>query len=341
MRSLVVMFFGLSLLILAIASGGLSGCASSPRKIDLQRIGKQLNEQGVEGWIHGDAPSEGLFVLTYRNPDDFFDFVQISLLSRDPAIRKQLSALKRHDRVRVRGHLIENPSPQPHLEVSSIELIKKYEPLYSASAYPYETKIPEDLADKTDAVFLVHAVASEGHILVVEYKDAVLPIFAPLNSVTQNLYRNDVVRLRFKFQSSPKRPVHLELDGSNGEPVRVLDSIRSKNGKPGSIEGALVLFPKSPEILFNVFAVQEKLRNGLERQYTLVNFDDPELFKQIRATLQKAWDKYPHAYVNGRNKLLSTRIRVKATGTFSEVDPSQANPQILLNSLDALHISEE
>src|SRR6185437_5243516 len=116
------------------------------------------------------------------------------------------------------------------------------------------------------------------------------------------------------------------LDESSPEAVKVLDSIHAKNGKPASIEGALILFPKSPEILWNVFAVQELLPGGLTRQYTLVDFDDPKIFTRIRKKLQKAWDEYRHAYVNGRNKLVSTRIRVKAKGIFSDVDPGQANP---------------
>ena len=100
------------------------------------------------------------------------------------------------------------------------------------------------------------------------------------------------------------------------------------------------MFPKSPEIQFNVFAVQQPLPSGLTRQYTLVNMVDPGVFSQIRAKLQKAWDSYPKSYVNGRNKLVSTKIQVKASGVINDVDPSQANPQILLKSADDIQIIE-
>ncbi|MGZ3706939.1 MAG: hypothetical protein ACXVA8_13000, partial [Bdellovibrionota bacterium] len=111
------------------------------------------------------------------------------------------------------------------------------------------------------------------------------------------------------------------------------------HGKPAALDGELVLFPKSPEIIFNVFALLQHLDNGLTRQYTLVNFDDPALFKKIREKLQAEWDKFP-AYVNGRNKLVSTKVRVRAKGTFNEIDPGQANPQILLKSVDDVELYE-
>jgi hypothetical protein len=122
--------------------------------------------------------------------------------------------------------------------------------------------------------------------------------------------------------------------------VKVLESITSLHGKPAVIEGALIMFPKSPEIIFNVFAVQQELQSGLKRQYTLVNFEDPAAFAKIREKLQAAWDKHKGETVNGRNKLVSLRIKVKATGTFNEVYPNQANPQILLKSAASVEIIE-
>jgi hypothetical protein len=130
--------------------------------------------------------------------------------------------------------------------------------------------------------------------------------------------------------------MHLAVNESAPDPLTVIDSIAAKNGKPAVVEGALMLFPQSPEIKFNVFAVQELLANGLNRQYTLVNMDDAAVFQKIRDLLQKAWDKSPGQYTNARNKLLSNVIRVKVTGTFNEVDPSQANAQILLPSADSI-----
>ena len=308
--------------------------------VDLTEVERQLTTTGVEGWIHGAVAQQGLYVFTYRNPTDFFDFVEMSLVSFKPELTNQLSALGRHDRVRVKGVFLDNPSPQKHIQVASIEMLKKYEPSPAMGSYSYEAKIPDELLQKRSGLFLVHAVGGDGHILVTEYKDAVVPIFVKNALLTQGLFRNDLVQLSFRIQQSPNQPTHLNLDERAPHPVQVIESIKEKHGTLTAIEGALILFPKSPEIIFNVFAVQQELPEGLSRQFTLVNFDDPAEFKRIRDALQAAWDKYPGASVNGRNKLVSTRIRVKASGTFNEVSPNQANPQILLKSLQSIEIIE-
>ena len=92
-------------------------------------------------------------------------------------------------------------------------------------------------------------------------------------------------------------------------------------------------------MIFNVFAVLQELPGQLRRQYTLVNFDNPETFQQIREKLQNAWDAAgSSAAVSGRNKLMSTAVRVRATGTFNQIDPNQANAQIVLDGPDAVEI---
>ena len=63
------------------------------------------------------------------------------------------------------------------------------------------------------------------------------------------------------------------------------------------------------------------------------------LFAAIRKKMQDAWDAAGEgSAVSGRNKLVSTRVRVRATGTYNEIDPNQANAQIVLPSADALEI---
>lgn len=315
--------------------------ACGTRAVDPKKVEKDSSTSGVVGWIHASVPEQGLYVLTTRNPNDFFDATQISLISRDPGIQNSFRLLHRHDKVRVQGAFLANPSPQKHLRVTSIETLKPYESGYPTDPYAYEASIPQDLQGLSNALFLVHAVAGDGHILVVEYKDAVIPIFVRNASLTHGLFRNDLVELQFAIQGLPRHPTHLKLDEQGSQALRVVDSIHSRNGKPVTIEGALVLFPKSPEIIFNVFAVQEVLPAGLKRQYTLVNFKSSAEFAKIRDALQKAWDRHPGDYVNGRNKLVSTRIRIQARGILNEVDPGQANPQILLDSVDSMRVLED
>jgi hypothetical protein len=317
------------LLLLAVA------CAHGKKDLGLV-VEEQLTSKGVEGWIHGAVEGQSEYVLTYRTPGKFFDYLELSLVAKDDAVLKQLTGFKRHDKVRVKGAYMHNASPQKHILVTSIELVKAYENPYPVKPYEHEAKIPDELLDKTSETFLVHAVASDGQVLMLQYKDAVLPVFVHDGSLTKDLYRGDLVTLSFKLQRRPNEPVHLSLDETR--PVEVLESIKALNGQKTTIEGALVLFPKSPEIAFNVFAVRQSLQGGLDRQFTLVSFENEELFKQLRAKLQAAWDEAGPAYVNGRNKLVSTRIRVRATGTLNDIDPSQANPQIVLDSLDDLQI---
>jgi hypothetical protein len=320
-------------LILALTSPNLQA-------IDFSQIEKDLPTKGIEGNIHGAAHGQGLYVFTLRNPTDFFDYAFLSLTTKNTLIQNQLSQLGRHDRVLVKGVLATNASPQRHIEMASLEVLKSHTSPYPAAEHSYDAKIPEDLLNKTEEIFLVHAIGENGHIVVVEYKDAVLPIFVKNEALTSMLSRNDIVKLNFKIQSHPNQPVHLRLNELAPKPLEIIEAVMPFHEKPADIEGALIFFPKSPEINQNVFAVQQLLQNGLTRQYTLVNFEDPAEFKKIRDSLQSAWDRHPGLYTNGRNKLVSTRIRVRAKGLFNQVDANQANVQILLKNLSSIQILE-
>lgn len=312
----------------------LQACSSLP--LELERALRR--GQAVEGEIHGAYPDLDLYVFTYRAPDNFFDFVEVSLIAPDEALATALAGLRRHDRVRIEGRPMANRSRQMHVELSALEVIDDYEPSPAIPDYAYEAALPGDLEGRQSALFLVHAVHEEGRVLVVEHRDAVLPVFVRRPALTRGLARNDLVRLFYEIRDYPDRPVHLELAGIE-RPVEVVDSVMALHGRPADIEGALVLFPRSPQVRFNVFAVLETLPGGHQRQYTLVNFDSAEAFEAIRDKLQDAWDAAdPATAVSGRNKLISTTIRVRATGTFNQIDPGQANAQIVLDGPDAIRI---
>lgn len=313
--------------------------------IDFKELETKLTTEGLTGWIHGknvggETAGAGLAVFTFRNPNDFFDNVQMTLLSDDASITQTLNTLGRHDKVKIKGKFLPNPSPQKHILVSSLEVVQKFSSSVQASApYEYEAKLPEELLNQNEGVFLVHAITGEGKVLILEYKDTVVPVFVKNPSLTKDLYRNDIIKLKYTIQRQPGSPIHLNVGDQS---IEVLESIVSKHGKPASVEGALILFPKSPEIIFNVFAVDEPARDGLGRQYTLVNFESPDEFKKIREKLQKAWDLHsnPSDFINVRNKFKNLKVRVKATGVFNEVDKNQANAQILLKNADSIEIIE-
>ncbi len=307
----------------------------------LEQIQVALAGDGVEGEVHGVRPEESVFVFTWRNPNDFFDFLHLSLVPETTDVAAALSKYGRHDRVRLKGKLLDLRSPQPHIEVSSVELVRAWNPSFPAPRYDYEVSIPEDLPLRADgtgrATFLVHAVHGDGKIVVLEYKDAVIPVFFQDPSLTKNLYRNDVVEFSYRIKARPESPAHL-VPAPLPTPIKVLESALSKHLQPADLTGSLVLFPKSPQVSLDVYALHEEVSGGATRQYTLVNFDNPEVFKAIRAKCAEAWSKNPSEYRNGRNKLIHNSIKVRAKGLFNVVDPNQANVQILLNSADDLEI---
>lgn len=326
-----------------------SAISASAHAVDLAQVEKDLKGAGAVGWIHGAVESQQIFVLTIRNPDNFFDYVELSLTTESVDIQKQLSSFHRHDQVRVKGSFLDISAPQKHIDVTAIELVKRYDsPEPVTDPYPHQAQVPDDLLKlpNSTGTFLVHAVAADGHILVTEFRDVIVPFYVKNADRTRSLYRGDLVRIHFKIQRRPHEPVHLNIDETPDSahperaPLEVLESIRDVHGRNLTLEGRLILFPQSPEIRFNVFAVEQGLSDGLKRQFTLVNFTDPALFQKIRETLQAAWNRHPHAFVNGRNKLISTAVHVRVSGVGNEVDSSQANPQVLISDLNALTVIE-
>ena len=150
----------------------LQACASLPGELEREiRAGN-----AVEGEVHGAYPELGLYVFTYRAPENFFDFVEVSLVPSTETLAGQLADLHRHDRVRIRGPLMDTPSPQPHVEISGLEIVSRYQPEIEMPAYAYRTNIPEDLRGKDNELFLVHPVHAGGSILLLEHRDVVLPL---------------------------------------------------------------------------------------------------------------------------------------------------------------------
>lgn len=331
-----------ALLLISFAAFCGSILMTTPSKaVDIVEIERALNNEGLVGWVHGASADQGLFVFTYRNPNDFFDSVDMSMVAYDQATRAQLHQLKRHDKVRVKGAWLVNPSPQRHVEIDSLQVVDAFQNPYHPAPYRHVGNALRDLPSRGTAQFLVHAIAGNGQVLVTEFKDQIVPIFVQRPELTRDLWRNDVIELAYQYRAPVDgQPLHLSLDSRAATPVTRTEQIQLLHGQQISIEGALILFPQAPGIRFNVFAVQQNLSNDLSRQYTIVNFDDPAAFTAIRAKLQAAWDRNPTAFHNGRNKLVHDRIRVRATGLGNVVDPNQANPQILLQSADDVVVFE-
>lgn len=301
--------------------------------IDFARLGTQLQGEGLEGWVHGIAVDQGLAVFTWRDPRSFFTSAEFPMVSHIPNIAAQLRTLHRHDKVRLKGQFIQNGAPQRHIYVTELTVL---EPFADAPAgdYQYSVTIPNDLVGQSQLVAKVHAVDANGHVLVIEWKDAVLPVFVASDAVAQRvnaLYRGDKIRLHYALRGAPVHPDHLEPDSRVAEPIEVITSLVATHDRPADITGTIVKFPRSPQVLFDVYAIQTVDADGFTLDYTLINFDDTAAFEQIRAKMAEAFQSRAAEAINGRNKLIIPGLRVRAVGRFNVVSPSQANPQILLN----------
>jgi len=304
---------------------------------------KQLEATGLTGLMHGVDPDRGLYVFNYNVPGDFFKRFEFSVLPTSEAQLALLKTLRRGDRVFLKGYLGAQPTPQPHVYVQEFKLLEKYDPGVDAPAgrHSRDTQLPEDLKNKTDFVGQVHAVIAGGAVVVVEYKETIIPLVVTETEFTQDLFRGDLIRVYFVIQTSPGRPAHVVLKSSQAlgkAPIEVLERLVDRNSTTKTLIGRLVLFPKSPTISRDVWAIEEDLGYGLARYSTLVNFtavDDklPEL-NRIDAKLRAFWNSKPEGVFEGRNKFIHTEIRIRATGVVTVFMPNQANAQLNLTADD-------
>jgi hypothetical protein len=311
---------------------------AGPAPDDLAALSALLAKGELKGWIHGAVHERGLYVFTYRKPHEFFAFAEFPLAPATDAVAAALLQVKRHDAVQIRGSFIDNDSPIPHIRLDSVVVRKAYTTDENPPRRPYQTAIPADLEHRTEAIAKVHAIADDGAMLVIEYGDAVVPVYVGVPALTAGLYRNDKIRIAFEVASAPARPVHLWLDTAAPRPVEVLERLRDHDGKPFVATGALVRFPKSEQIITDIYAVQVSDSDHVTREYTLVN-SDRAVFAAISAKLAAAWRSRPGGGIDGRNKLVNPKIRVRAEGIFSITDPNQANAQILIASPDQVTIT--
>jgi hypothetical protein len=310
---------------------------------DIPALARLLAQGQLSGRVHAAVHDRGLYVFTYyRNPKNVFVSANFPLKPGNDEVAQRLTTVGRHDAITIKGGFIENLAPIRHIRLDDFQVTKAYAADEVAPKRGLTTRIPEDLPNpgqaRRELIGKVHAVADDGRILVIEYGDAVVPVFVPQPKLTAGLYRNDKVRVGFVIPKKPPRPQHLWLDTANPKPLEVLEALVDRHGKPFVGDGALVRYPKSPQLTSDVYALQMVDADNVSRDYTLLNFD-PTIFKAIREKLSAAWNSRPGQGVDGRNKLVNPSIRVRAKGTFNLVARNQANAQILLASPDDLTIT--
>ena len=320
--------------VLSSSSDSCTYHAEAYQGLEINNLAQELTSTGLIGRIHGAAGTSQMFVMAVREPDNFFSHREFSLIPSSESTTNTLSQLNRHDLVCVQGNIISNPSPQKHIALNSVRVLEKWQQPEGFEPYERQMDLPAELKEQTSFVGKVHAIGAEGKTLVMGYQDLVLPIYVTEPKYTKNLYRGDIVKLNYQVQSYPQRPLHLQLDTTN-KPIEMIDAIASINNKPQTLTGSLVKFPQSPQLKFDVYAMEVDVR-GIKRYFTLVNFEDMAKFQNIRDKLTKIWDENVDTAVSGRNMLINPEVTIEATGLGNIVSPEQANPQILLESAEQI-----
>ena len=320
-----------------------STCSYDPKayhNLDLDSLSQQLETTGLIGRIHGAATPSKMYVLSVREPNNFFAHREFSLIAGDLETQEVFAQLNRHDSLCVQGSIIPNPSPQKHIAVTSAQVLQPWQQPQGYEPYERSQDIPEQLKQKNSFLGKVHAIGESGKILVVEYQDGVIPLYVSDTQYTKDLYRGDIVRLHYQIQTRPQQPIHLVLDQKVAQPVEVLDAIASWHEQTKTLKGNLVKFPRSPQLKFDVYAMEVETQ-GIMRYFTLINFQDLAAFEDIRTKLAQLWDENQATSVAGRNMLINPEVQIEATGIINLVSTEQANPQILLESADSVKIANK
>ncbi|MEL6578989.1 MAG: hypothetical protein AAFQ14_04505 [Cyanobacteria bacterium J06621_12] len=301
--------------------------------LEIANLSQELTGTGLIGRIHGAAGTSQMFVMAVREPTNFFSHREFSLIPRDTSTSKALSQLNRHDLVCIKGDLINNPSPQKHITLKSVQVLEEWSQPEGFEPYKRQVDLPGELTERTSLIGKVHAMVEGGKILVVGYQDLVLPIYVSETEYTQDLYRGDIIKLNYQVQSYPNRPLHLQLDSTAEQPIEMIDAIAAWNNQPQILTGNLVKFPQSPQLKFDVYAMEVETQ-GIKRYFTIINFDDMTKFQNIREKLAQIWDKNVATAVSGRNMLINPNVTIEAKGLGNIISPEQANPQILLETAE-------
>jgi hypothetical protein len=343
MKKLLYIFLTFSSLLL------FNGCKSFPHgseHYNIESVIEATEEKGITAIIHGADHKRKLYVISWSNPQSFFNRYNFSIAPSSPEIRQLFSTLNRGDKVFIQGKVDVNHG-QAHILVKQLRLEKTYDPKvkHPAGKFARTTQLPGTLTKTSREVFYIHAIANNGKILVLEHGDTIVPMSVKNNKLTENLYRGDYVELCYTISKSdnPHRPTHLQLDEKVKQPIKVLDSLVKLHDKEVEYTGRMVMFPKSPTINKNIFAVEVNWQDPSKaaRYFTLLPKDfTSENFKTMLKKLQDAWDKHPEGIFKGRNKYIHLDLIIKIKGKANIISENQANAQIFAH-LEDLQIMEK
>ncbi|MCC0177626.1 hypothetical protein I4641_11615 [Waterburya agarophytonicola K14] len=154
------------------------------RGLEMTQLSQELNNTGLIVRIHGAAASSQMFVMSVREPDNFFNHREFSLLAENLETIDTLKKINRHDLVCVGGNIITNSSPQVHIKVSSIQVLEPWQQPKGFAPYKRQHNLLQELKEQNSFIGKVHAIGEEGKILVAGYKDLVIPLFVSATEYT-------------------------------------------------------------------------------------------------------------------------------------------------------------
>ena len=305
----------------------------------LEEVIAAAEKQGVYGLIHGADHERRMYVLSWSHPKNFFNRYNLVMAPNSRELVEQFKTLNRGDHVFVQGDVRMNRG-QGHVLVNRMDIKKRYVPKadHSAGEFSRMTKLPGDLKDKNREVFYIHATEAGNTLLVLEHGDTIVPMIVKKPELVKDIYRGDYVELAYQIDESsdnPYRPNHLTLDHDAERPVKVLDSALALHDREIKLEGRLVMFPKSPTINRNIFAIEVPYVGKPARYFTILpkSFENDN-FNKLLGKIQDHWDANPQMIFKGRNKYIHLELEVKASGKGNVVSPNQANPQIFTTMED-------
>ena len=301
-------------------------------------MNRQLKHQGLTGYIHAANTATKTVVLTVNEPGG--KSRNVALIAETPALWNQLNTLQRYDLVRVKGERVYRLYPQAHVVINRLTVLKRWQPdvakgLPALHADPNLANPFMALIDQPTLTGTIHAVAGQGHVLLLDYKGAVYPLVAPDNTQTQHLWRGDRVTLRLSMMVTPNSPLHLMLEpatpGDTKRPVDVLEAIKTLHNQPTEAKGYLVLYPKSPAMAKDSWALAHTLPEGGVRYYLLESAWGKQGQMSLDRYLAHLWQSDPHAAEAGRQKWLKPQLLLQAKGLVWVEQPNQFQPRLRVN----------
>ncbi len=312
----------------------------------LAQLGERLPTEGLQGRVHGSVSQLGTYVFTWFEPGNFFHSFNMSLLPANKEVADALAKTERHQAVTIKGKLTAYGNSQPHVVVQSVVPGERWEPGVRATLpKPEKAEVEKEPRKRSKIRALVHTSTDDGSVLVIEYRDEVVPVQVPpdteLRKQVGGLFRGDVIELRYRIAPQPEKPLHLLLVSEDKErpALTILDSLHAQHDLERTIEGKLVMFPLSPVLRRTIYGVEVKGKDGLNRYLTLFNFNDAEDQKKTDQLLRAAWDAKTERVIDARNKFINLGVKVRASGKISNPARNQANATLITRS-DQVQIVE-